>query len=161
LPSEAQWEYACRAGTVTPFAFGDQIDASLVNFNGNYPYNNGKPSAYREQTVAVKSLPPNAWGLYEMHGNVWEWCQDVYGTYPDGAVTDPLGSATGDSRVLRGGSWFNNGRYCRYANRYFNPPAYAAYGRGFRLARGHQASQSSAVAAQQPARARAAVARGA
>ncbi|MCX7099170.1 MAG: formylglycine-generating enzyme family protein [Methylococcales bacterium] len=140
LPSEAQWEYACRAGTVTPFAFGDQIDASLVNFDGNYPYNNGKKSAYREQTVAVKSLPPNAWGLYEMHGNVWEWCQDVYGAYPGGAVTDPLGPAIGDFRVLRGGSWIRYGRLCRSAFRRNSSPNLAGYGRGFRLARGHQAA---------------------
>ena len=87
LPTEAQWEYACRAGTETPFSFGSQIDSDQVNFDGTNPYNNGKPSHYRNETVEVKSLPANAWGLYEMHGNVWEWCQDWYGDYSSQSVT--------------------------------------------------------------------------
>lgn len=137
LPTEAQWEYPCRAGTTTPFAFGEQIDTSQVNFDGNFPYNNGRKSEYREQTVAVKSLPPNPWGLFEMHGNVWEWCQDWYGEYPTETVSDPQGPDTGDFRVLRGGSWINSGGYCRSAYRYFNAPDFAYDLFGFRLARGH------------------------
>lgn len=137
LPTEAQWEYACRAGAQTPFSFGQQIDSSLVNFNGNYPYNNGKRSKNREQTVAVKSLPPNAWGLYEMHGNVWEWCRDWYGDYPTQSVTDPQGPDTGVTRVLRGGSWFGLGRYCRSAYRNGHATVDASTNFGFRLARGH------------------------
>jgi formylglycine-generating enzyme required for sulfatase activity len=136
LPTEAQWEYACRAGTKTPFSFGEQIDASQVNFDGNYPYNNGKNSEYREQTVAVKGLPPNAWGLYALHGNVWEWCQDWYGEYPSQVVTDPSGPESGGLRVLRGGSWYYNGRGCRSAYRYSSGPDDANNGIGFRLARG-------------------------
>ena len=137
LPTEAQWEYACRAGTTTPFSFGDQIDSSQVNFDGNYPYNNGKKCEYREQTVAVKSLPPNPWGLYEMHGNVYEWCQDWHGEYPSESVTDPQGPDTGDYRVLRGGSWYFLGRLCRSAIRLNFAPGLAYGNFGFRLARGH------------------------
>lgn len=97
LPTEAQWEYACRTGTQTPFSFGEQIDSSLVNFNGSEPYNNGQPSEYRRQPVEVKSLPSNPWGLHEMHGNVFEWCQDWYGKYSPGTVTDPTGRKYGRS----------------------------------------------------------------
>jgi formylglycine-generating enzyme len=137
LPTEAQWEYACRAGTHTPFSFGVQIDSGLVNFDGTNPYNNGKVSQYRQETVDVKSLPANAWGLYEMHGNVWEWCQDWYGDYPVKLITDPKGSDTGGLRVLRGGSWFNNGGICRSADRLYYSPDHARYDIGLRLARGH------------------------
>ncbi|PPD23601.1 MAG: Sulphatase-modifying factor protein [Methylobacter sp.] len=137
LPTEAQWEYACRAGIQTPFSFGEQIDSSLVNFDGNNPYINGKRSEYRKQTVAVKSLPPNAWGLYEMHGNVWEWCRDWHGGYPTESVTDPQGPEAGVNRVLRGGSWIFNGRHARSAYRSHYEPDYRYYDFGFRLALGH------------------------
>ncbi len=118
LPTEAEWEYACRAGTTTPFAFGNSISPSQANYDGNYPYAGGQKGEYRQKTVPVKSFPPNAWGLYQMHGNVWEWCQDWYGDYPTQAVTDPQGAASGPYRVLRGGSWNSNAHYLRSANRY-------------------------------------------
>lgn len=137
LPTEAQWEYACRAGTATPFSWGDQIDSTLVNFDGNHPYNNGQRSEYREQTIDVKALPCNDWGLYQMHGNVWEWYQDWYDEYPSGPVIDPQGSGSGDRRVLRGGSWFNSGRHCRSAVRFNFDPSNRFNFTGFRLARGH------------------------
>jgi formylglycine-generating enzyme len=137
LPTEAQWEYACRAGTTTPFSFGEEIVSSQVNFDGNYPYNNGRKSEYREQTVVLKSLSPNPWGLYELHGNVWEWCQDLYGNYSTETVIDPKGLETGVSRVLRGGSWFGHGRYSRCALRNHAAPDGADDDIGFRLARGH------------------------
>ncbi len=138
LPTEGQREYACRAGTTTPFFFGGQISAEWVNFNSTAPYNEGRESEFREQTVEVGSLPPNDWGLYEMHGNVWEWCQDWYGGYPVGPVVDPQGAVSGASRVLRGGSWFSDGRYCRSACRFHVEPADRGFlgDRGFRLARG-------------------------
>ncbi|MDP3279903.1 MAG: formylglycine-generating enzyme family protein [Nitrosomonas sp.] len=136
LPSEAQWEYACRAGSTMPFSWGDQIDSSLVNFDGNHPYNKGSPSQYRKQTVAVKELPCNDWGLYQMHGNVREWCQDCFENYPAELVIDPQGSESGNSRVLRGGSWFDMGMRCRSANRLLHGPSRRS-GTGFRLARGH------------------------
>ncbi|WP_090630780.1 formylglycine-generating enzyme family protein [Nitrosomonas marina] len=139
LPTEAQWEYACRAGTTTPFSWGDQIDSSLVNFDGNYPYpyNNGQRSEFREQTVDVKVMPCNDWGLYQMHGNVWEWCLNWFGDYPSESVTDPQGPQSGDRRVLRGGSWFSGGEDCHSAYRNQYVSTYRNVDTGFRLARNH------------------------
>jgi formylglycine-generating enzyme len=122
LPTEAEWEYACRAGTTTAFHYGNDLDSSMANFDGNYPYGSGRKGQYRQTTVPVGSFQPNAWGLYDMHGNVWEWCQDWFGTYPSGAVTDPTGPSSGSVRVLRGGSWRLNAGLCRSANRIRNPP---------------------------------------
>ena len=136
LPTEAQWEYACRAGTTTPFAFGENITTDQVNYNGEYPYNNGKKGKGRSQTVEVKSLPPNGWGLYQMHGNVWEWCQDWFGSYPAEPVVDPKGSQSGTDRVLRGGSWISTGGNCRSADRDRFDPAYRSGSIGFRLSLG-------------------------
>ncbi|MDZ7855226.1 SUMF1/EgtB/PvdO family nonheme iron enzyme [Sphaerotilus sp.] len=138
LPSEAQWEYACRAGTTTPFSFGAQVTSEQVNFDGNYPYNGGEKSQYREKTVPVKSLPANPWGLHEMHGNVWEWCADQFRAYPPGPVTDPVVRQDHQGtrlRVLRGGSWIDYGRYCRCANRDASVPNERYPYFGFRLAR--------------------------
>ncbi len=138
LPTEAQWEYACRAGTTTPFCWGDQIDSGIVNFNGNAPYNNGPKSGCREDSVDVKKLPCNHWGIYQMHGNVDEWCQDRYANYPMGSVIDPKSTVPlypGESRVLRGGSWFLNGGRCRSAYRRHEVPSNRHYNFGFRLAR--------------------------
>jgi serine/threonine protein kinase len=106
LPSEAEWEYACRAGTTTPFYFGETITTDLVNYNGNSTYASAPKGQYRQQTTPVGSFPPNAFGLYDMHGNVWEWCQDHWHDNYNGAPTD--GSAWTDdndnrSRLLRGG----------------------------------------------------------
>ncbi len=137
LPSEAQWEYACRAESVTPFCWGEQIDSTLVNFDGDRPYNSGPKSESRRQTVAVKDLPCNDWGLHQMHGNVWEWCQDWFADYPMPSVVDPEGPNTGDYRVLRGGSWIHYGRRCRSAYRLPDGPARRNDCIGFRLARGH------------------------
>ncbi len=138
LPTEAQWEYACRAESATPFCWGDQMDSTLVNFDGNYPYNNGSPSEYREQTIEVKELHCNDWGLYQMHGNVWEWCQDRFGDYPAEPVIDPQGLESGDSRVLRGGSWSGYGGRWRSARRDRHAPSGRDNLTGFRLARGHE-----------------------
>jgi formylglycine-generating enzyme required for sulfatase activity len=138
LPTEAQWEYACRSGTTTPFSFGNSINPGLVNYNGEYPYSDGKKGLYRKQTVKVKSLPPNRWGLYEMHGNVWEWCADWYDDYPDSCVSDPVGPAEGSYHVLRGGSWIGDGGNCRSADRSLYDSGHR-YGRtGFRFSREHQ-----------------------
>ena len=136
LPTEAEWEYACRAGTTTPFSFGDNITPEQVNYNGNNPYANGKKGLYREKTVPVKSLPPNPWGLYEMHGNVLEWCEDWFGDYAAELQTDPLGPDTGANRVLRGGSWIIIGRDVRSADRYRYEPGLRNDNFGFRLALG-------------------------
>ncbi len=138
LPSEAQWENACRAGTTTPFSFGENITPEQVNYEGNSPYADGKKGEFRGHTVPVKSLPPNPWGLYEMHGNVIEWCADWYGDYPAGPQIDPSGSPEGVKRVLRGGSWNDNGRHCRAANRGRIEPGYRDFTIGFRLAPGQR-----------------------
>ena len=115
LPTEAQWEYACRAGTATAFCYGNSLDSDMANFDGNYPYNAEK-GKYREKTVSVGSFRPNAWGIYDMHGNVREWCLDRYGKY-GGDETDPTGPSTGRGYVRRGGSWSSHARSCRSALR--------------------------------------------
>jgi formylglycine-generating enzyme required for sulfatase activity len=128
LPSEAEWEYACRAGTETPFSFGANITPEQVNYNGNFPYADGKKCPYRETTVPVKSLPANPWGLYEMHGNVLEWCADDLRDYRDRVETDPRGAegASVPQRVVRGGSWSGHARWARSAIR-------GRFGRGIRI----------------------------
>ena len=119
LPSEAEWEYACRAGTTTPFNFGETITTDLANYDGNYTYADAPKGEYRQQTMKVGSFPPNAFGLYDMHGNVLEWCQDTWHDNYNGAPTD--GSAwinnENRSRMLRGGSWDYYPYFCRSASR--------------------------------------------
>jgi formylglycine-generating enzyme required for sulfatase activity len=141
LPTEAQWEYACRAGTTNPFSFGDNITPEQVNYGGNNPYAGGKKGLYRQKTVPVKSLPANPWGLFEMHGNVWEWCQDAWQEkLPASPVIDPEGVAGGDKvgvkRVVRGVSWRDFGRDVRSAIRFRRGPAERDDNLGFRLALG-------------------------
>ncbi len=123
LPTEAQWEYACRAGTTTIFSFGDAIDSTKANFNGRSSYNRAPASPWAEKTLPVGSFAPNPWGFLDIHGNVWEWCWDRYNAYPEGAVTDPPGPATGPHRVLRGGTWEYKGAYLRCAARIHYTPA--------------------------------------
>jgi len=136
LPTEAEWEYACRAGTTTPFFTGSCISTDQANYNGNYPMPGCSKGRYREKTIDVASFSPNAWGLYDMHGNVWEWCQDRYGDYPSGHVTDPEGPSGGSGIVLRGGSWGGNAEYCRSAFRCSDGSWGIGYsGLGLRLAR--------------------------
>jgi len=120
LPSEAEWEYACRAGTRTAFSCGDTISTDQANYDGNFTYNGGPRGEYRRGTTPVGAFPPNPWGLFDMHGNVWEWVQDVVHDNYEGAPVD--GSAWeegGDPvrRILRGGSWLYNPRYLRSALR--------------------------------------------
>lgn len=140
LPSEAQWEYACRASTTMPFSFGDQIHPDQVNFDGNYPYGESEKSVYREKTVPVKSLSANPWGLFEMNGNLWEWCQDEGLRDYDQSITDPglqwLESPEGNKelvRSLRGGSWNLPGLFSRSAYRFASPINYRKSYLGFRL----------------------------
>ncbi len=135
LPTEAEWEYACRAGTTTPFWFGVQITPDQVNYDGNFPYAGGPKGQYRRETVEVKALPCNSWGLYQMHGNVWEWCQDWYGEYPSHTVTDPVGLGAGADRVIRGGSWLHLARDVRAASRFQFGPVNRLDSLGFRCAR--------------------------
>jgi formylglycine-generating enzyme required for sulfatase activity/tRNA A-37 threonylcarbamoyl transferase component Bud32 len=137
LPSEAEWEYACRAGTTTPFHFGDTVTPDLVNYRGNNSYGSAPKGIYRETTTAVGSFPPNSFGLYDMHGNVWEWCQDIYHDNYNGAPID--GSAWesgGDSKnlVRRGGSWSSNVVDCRGAYRHWLSADIRNWFFGFRVA---------------------------
>ena len=145
LPTEAEWEYACRAGTTTPFSFGDNITPEQVNYDGNNPYAKGEKGLYRKKTVPVNSLPPNAWGLYEMHGNVWEWCEDGFAEFDAMPQTDPLGPTTSAYRVLRGGSWVRDGRGVRSAYRSRNEPGYRINFIGFRLALGQTGTGEKAT----------------
>jgi formylglycine-generating enzyme required for sulfatase activity len=120
LPSEAEWEYACRAGTTTPFYFGETITPELVNYNGNETYGNGPEGKDREETTDVGIFPPNSFGLYDMHGNVYEWCQDVWHDNYDGAPVDGSAWVNGGNssrRVRRGGFWYSNPGRCRSASR--------------------------------------------
>ncbi|HLG17674.1 MAG TPA: SUMF1/EgtB/PvdO family nonheme iron enzyme [Blastocatellia bacterium] len=134
LPTEAEWEYACRAGTKTPFAFGETITPEFVNYDGNYPYGNAPKAEYREKTVPVGSLGvANGFGLYDMHGNVWEWCHDWYGPYRSEPATDPQGPSTGQYRGLRGGSWYYLGFHCRSACRLNYVPGFRDLYIGFRV----------------------------
>ena len=122
LPTEAEWEYACRAGTTTPFSFGATISTDQANYDGNSIYGRDKQGVYRRQTTPVVSFPPNAWGLFDMHGNVWEWCADWFGAYQQGDNNDPQGVNNGSVRLLRGGTWNNNPSKCRSATRYKTGP---------------------------------------
>lgn len=117
LPTEAQWEYACRAGTQTPFSFGYELDSRAANFDGSYPYGTSEKGPALERTSKAGNYPANPWGLHDMHGNVWEWCADWYGDYEDGPVTDPTGSKLEGFPVHRGGSWNLTARHCRSAAR--------------------------------------------
>ena len=135
LPTEAEWEYACRAGTTTPFNTGNNITTSQANYNGNFPYNNNAKGEFRIETTPVGTFTANAWGLHDMHGNVSEWCWDWYGVYVAGAQTDPRGAVAGEHRVQRGGSWLDYGEYLRSACQGSAAPGYRSYFIGFRLVR--------------------------
>ncbi len=133
LPTEAEWEYACRAGTTTPFNTGNNLTTDQANYNGNYPYNNNPKGNYLQKTMPVGSYASNAWGLNDMHGNVWEWCSDWYGSYPSSPQINPTGAQSGSNRVLRGGSWRNSAQFCRSAARLYNVPSFRGSSVGFRL----------------------------
>jgi len=139
LPTEAEWEYSCRAGSSTPFNFGDNITTDQANYDGKHPYHNGAKGQYRKKTVDTKFFPCNDWGLYEMHGNVREWCSDYWNeAYPEGKVVDPMGPDNGGDRVVRGGGWNDFGRNVRSASRNGYVPGNRWHRNGFRLARGHK-----------------------
>ena len=136
LLTEAQWEYACRAGSLSPFSFGDNVTSEQANYDGNYPYSDGEKGLDREETVHVKTFSPNAWGLYQMHGNVDEWCLDGQRQYEDNAELDPIGPLEkGASRVVRGGAWFSVARFLRAAYRLALAPDDRIYYLGLRCAR--------------------------
>jgi len=133
LPTEAEWEYACRAGTSTPFNTGENILTSEANYDGTYPYHNFKQGELRGKTLPVGSFQPNAWGLFDMHGNVWEWCQDWLTQYSADPQTNPKGASHGNLHIGRGGSWKNTAQRCRSAYRYGRGPTHKSNVLGFRL----------------------------
>jgi formylglycine-generating enzyme required for sulfatase activity/uncharacterized caspase-like protein len=138
LPSEAQWEYACRAGTETPFYFGETLSTEVANYDGRSTYGGGKKGQYLEKTTAIETYPANAWGLYDMHGNVWEWCADFYhknydGAPTNGSVWDASNNSESKFRLIRGGSWYRNPGDCRSANRDNDVPASQSDNVGFRV----------------------------
>jgi eukaryotic-like serine/threonine-protein kinase len=135
LPSEAEWEYACRAGTTTPFYFGPTITPELVNYIGDYAYGSGSKGKYRRETTPVGSFPANGFGLYDMHGNVWEWCEDVWHqSYVDAPTDGSAWVSSGDlTYLLRGGSWDTHPRFCRSAFRDNDIPGYHVSLIGFRV----------------------------
>lgn len=136
LPTEAEWEYACRAGTTTPFYFGETISPEVANYDGNYTYGSGPQGEFREETTPVGQFPANDFGLYDMHGNVWEWCLDHrHGNY-DGAPEDGsawLSDNESNFRILRGGSWVSHPGGCRSAYRLNIHPGSRSNLYGFRV----------------------------
>ena len=133
LPTEAEWEYAARANTTTAYAFGNCLSSNEANYNANYPPTGCSIGHFREKSIAVGSLQKNAWGLYDMHGNVWEWCQDFYGNYPKGSFNNPTGPYSGTDCVIRGGSWIDTAKGCRSADRNRCGKDFALRHLGFRL----------------------------
>jgi sulfatase modifying factor 1 len=141
LPTEAEWEFACRAGAMTAYAWGNTFDCTKAMYANNpvkseeclpFAQSRGLPVG---GPAPVKSYPPNRWGIYDMHGNVWEWCRDWYAPYEAKNAADPGGPGSGEFRVRRGGSWYRFGYYCRSANRNFGHPAARYQTTGFRLVR--------------------------
>ncbi|HXO19458.1 MAG TPA: formylglycine-generating enzyme family protein [Thermoanaerobaculia bacterium] len=149
LPTEAEWEYACRAGSRAPFSTGAKLTAGQANYDGRSPLAGTPAGRFLGRPAPVGSYQPNRWGLYDLHGNVWEWCEDWYGDYPAGPVRDPKGpprerarrlwdARGGDwglKRVIRGGSWYFGEDSCRCALRYTHAPADKGFSLGFRLVR--------------------------
>lgn len=136
LPTEAEWEYACRAGSTAPFNTGNNLTTLQANYHGKYPYNNNVEGVHRGKTTQVGSFSPNAWSLYDMHGNVCEWCSDWYGDayYSNSPQTNPLGPPKTVYRVIRGGCIVSSAKKCRSAFRSGYTPGDRQYYFGFRLA---------------------------
>ena len=136
LPTEAEWEYGCRARTTGPFSTGENLTTAQANYNGRQPYGSFPAAEFRQKTTPVGTFPLNPWGLADMHGNVWEWTSDWYGPYAEGVAAniDPHGMASGEKRVIRGGSWFFDANSARCALRYTHAPQDRGFSVGFRLA---------------------------
>ena len=161
LPTEAEWEYACRAGTSSPFNTEKSLSAEEANFYGHYPYEieenyfdntvlEARPGEYREKPVAVGSFSPNAWGLYDCHGNVNEWCWDAYGEYDSQRSDDPTGPETGTRRVYRGGGWNDFAKNMRSAYRAAGQMDFRSFNLGVRLVRNAEEGTGTTAAATPP-----------
>jgi formylglycine-generating enzyme required for sulfatase activity len=133
LPTEAEWELACRAGGIRPFGATDVMTSQFGNINGNFPYN-GPKGSFRGRPLPVGTFPANAWQFFDMSGNVWEWTEDEYCSYPAGAARDPVGACGSTFRVIRGGSWAFDGNSARCGTRYTHRPQDRGYSLGVRLA---------------------------
>ncbi|MBR5711725.1 MAG: formylglycine-generating enzyme family protein [Thermoguttaceae bacterium] len=132
LPTEAQWEYACRAWSTTSYFWGNALNGDKANCNGRFPWGTNVQGAFAGQTVPVGCYDPNAWGLYDMHGNVWEWCEDLFAAYSKENVIDPIGESEYPDRVIRGGSWNYAASECRSETRYGKSPKDRGKHLGFR-----------------------------
>lgn len=135
LPTEAEWEYACRAGTTTPFSTGMTIDTDQANFRGDYPYAGAPPGPVRGSPTPVGTFPPNPWGIFDMHGNLWEWTLDQDCPYPRHGVVNPLARCSSPRKIIRGGSWLFGADSVRCAGRYTHRPADIGPSLGFRVVR--------------------------
>jgi formylglycine-generating enzyme required for sulfatase activity len=135
LPTEAEWEYACRAGTVTRYAQGDTLQPADANFDGRIPFDGVRYDYFRGHPTPAASFPPNGWGLYDMAGNVWEWTGDEYCPYPTGSVVDPHPSCGTDTVVIRGGSWYFSANAARCGRRYIHARQDSGFSLGFRVVR--------------------------
>jgi len=133
LPTEVEWEYACRAGTTTPYHFGENISTDQANFRGPATRGDDLPDADLRKTLPVGSFPANTWGLHDMHGNVWEWCEDVYAAYAEGSTVDVQDAGAHALRVLRGGAWGFPSKHCRSAFRSRIAPGHRSDFIGFRV----------------------------
>jgi len=135
LPTEAEWEYACRAGTTTAFSTGADLTTGQANYDGRMPYPGRPEGGFRGGPTPVASFAPNPWGLYDMHGNVWEWTEDEYCPYATGPVTDPIGACGSGIENIRGGSWYFSASSARCGRRYTHKPEDRGFSIGFRLVR--------------------------
>lgn len=133
LPTEAEWEYACRAGTTTPFSYGLRLSDSLANFNAQMSSKHSNLGKFLEHPTPVGSYAPNPWGLYDMHGNVWEWVSDWYALYSEEAETDPKGPISGKEKMLRGGSWYFGAENAKSSYRKTHEPRLWGFSIGFRI----------------------------
>jgi len=134
LPTESQWEHASRAGTSSPFFHGDRLSSGEANFDGNFPYGGAPKGRFLEKPTTVGQYAPDRSGIFDTQGNLWEWCRDWYGRYNGNSVVDPRGPDHGKEKVIRGGSWFDNSRYCRAAMRMRTVPSNRRDNIGFRVA---------------------------
>jgi formylglycine-generating enzyme required for sulfatase activity len=149
LPTESEWEYACRAGSVTPFFTGDLITTTQANYNGKETYGKMPSGQFRQRPTRAGGFPGNTWGFQDMHGNVAEWTDDWYGPYPADDAIDPTGPPSGEARVVRGGSWKSSAAAARCAARSSRDPNTRDASVGFRVA-GDRVAASSAIAAPSP-----------